>query len=138
VGTTTVRRERLDALLQQVQAAKGIRLEVGILESTPHLGHDGRPGPTIAQVLAWIEAGIGSKPARPIIRWVVAAKRDEIRQHMRWVGHRIALGQDPRGDLEKLRADLERWAKDRMVAVDAIDTGQTRDAITAVVRHGGR
>ncbi|MGL5909210.1 MAG: hypothetical protein ACRCZP_04355, partial [Phycicoccus sp.] len=128
---------RLDALLQRVQAAKGITVEFGVLEAAPHLGPNGEPGPSIAQVLAWIEAGIGDKPSRPIIRWVVAAKRDEIRRHMRWIAHAIALGRDPAPELERLRKDLETWAKDRMDAVGAVDTGQTRAAIAAAVKRVG-
>lgn len=137
VGTTTVRRSQLDALLQRVQAAKGLTVEVGVLEAAVHRKPNGEPGPSIAQVLAWIEAGIGDTPSRPIIRWVVTAKRDEIRRHMRWVAHAIALGRDPAPELERLRAELEGWAKERMDAVGAVDSGQTRDAIAAAVRRVG-
>lgn len=137
MGTTTVRRTRLDALLQQVSAAKGIRVEFGVLEPTLHTGRMGRPGPTIAQVLAWIEAGIGDTPSRPIIRWVVAAKRDEIRRHLRWVAHAIALGREPGPELERLTTALVAWSRERIEAVGAVDTGQTRDAIAAVVRRVG-
>lgn len=139
MGTTTINRTRLDALMRHVQAAKGIVVDFGVLEAAPHLGPNGEPGPSIAQVLAWIEAGGGPNdlPSRPILRWVAEAKREEIRRHLRWIAHRIALGQDPAEALERLRHDLERWARDRMDAVGAVDSGQTRDAIEAVVRRVG-
>lgn len=136
MGRTTVNRSRLDALLHRVDAAKDIRVEYGVPDPSPvHRKPNGEPGPTVAQVLAWIEAGVNDTPARPILRWVGAAKREDIRRHLRWIAHRIALGQDPADALERLRLDLETWCRERMDAVGAVDSGQTRDAITAVVRR---
>jgi len=106
-------------------------VDYGIPDPSPD--HRRSTSVSVAQVLAWIEVGTPTMPARPILRWVGAAKRDEIRQHQRWINHRVLLGEDPRDELEALRSDLERWLKERITAVDAVDTGHTRETLTAVV-----
>lgn len=130
-GSVTVERDRLDSILSQTKSIRGVRVDYGIPDPSPD--HRRSQGVSVAQVLAWIEAGTVNMPARPILRWVAAAKRDEIRQHQRWINHRVLLGQDPAAELEALRADLEKWCRERMTSVGAVDTGQTRDTVTAIV-----
>ena len=76
-----------------------------------------------------------ARPARPIVRWVAQAKRGEMQAMVRQVAHAVATGHDPAPRLERLRSALAEWTRARIIDVGAVDTGQTRDAITAVVRH---
>jgi hypothetical protein len=137
MGSTRVNRDRLDGILRRAGELKGTRVEYGIPSPAPaHVRPNGEPGPSVAQVLAWIEAGTPTMSARPILRWLGQAKRDEIRQGMRWVAHAVALGRDPAPELERLRLALQEWLRERITTVDAVDTGQTRAALTAVVVRG--
>jgi hypothetical protein len=52
------------------------------------------------------------------------------------VAHAVALGRDPAPELERLRLALQEWLRERITTVDAVDTGQTRAALTAVVVRG--
>ncbi len=76
-----------------------------------------------------------ARPARPIVRWVATAKRGQMRALVRQVAQAVVTGQDPEPRLERLRSALAEWTRARIIDVGAVDTGQTRDAITAVVRH---
>jgi hypothetical protein len=74
--------------------------------------------------------------ARPILRWVAEARREDMRALMRRAGRDLMEGHDPGSTIELLRASLAEWTRNRLIDVGAVDTGQTRDAITAVVRRG--
>lgn len=78
-----------------------------------------------------------SRPARPVIRWVAVAKRDMMRAGFRNAALAAIKGREPGPELESLRAGLAEVTRARIIDVGAVDTGQTRDAITAT-RVGGR
>lgn len=95
-----------------------------------HTGHDGKPkGVTTNDVLRFIEYGTPTMAERPVIRYVAAAHRRELREAAAEVSRAVAA---KRAHVPKLQALGERLAaltQARIVAVGAVDTGQTLRSI---------
>jgi hypothetical protein len=104
-----------------------------------HTGHDGKPkGITTNDVLGFIEYGTQTMAERPVIRWVQATKRREIREASREVARAVA---QKRSHVPKLRA-LGEMLRDVTIArirdVEAVDTSQTVQSIHYAVERRGR
>jgi len=184
-----------ERMMASAKRLDGEAIVFGIPAPAPlHRGKPGRPakpGLTTAQVLAWVEFGVGKRrrsttapssgggrrrrswlgrialrirrflrgfggrrgrpvpsrkpetrktgmgrPARPVIRWVAAARRDLMRDGFRIACRDVLRGRDHLPAMEVLRAQLADATRERIIAVEAVDTGQTRDAITAKIVRG--
>jgi hypothetical protein len=104
-----------------------------------HTGHDGKPkGVTTNDVLKFIEYGVRGMPERPIIRYVQAARRQEIREASRDIARAVAQKRSHVPKLHALGAMLRDATIARIRAVDAVDTGQTVGSIHYVLERRGR
>jgi hypothetical protein len=95
-----------------------------------HTGHDGKPkGVSTNDVLAFIEFGTPTMPERPVIRYVAAAHRRELREAAADVSRAVAQRRAHVPKLHAMGARLVALTKARIQAVSAVDTGQTLRSI---------
>lgn len=104
-----------------------------------HTGHDGKPkGVDTNDVLRFIEYGTQTMPERPVIRYVQAAHRREIREGAAAIAKAVAQKRAHLPALEALGLRLVELTKTRIRQVQAVDTSQTLDSIRHVIDRRGR
>lgn len=123
---------KFDDLRASVKRLAGREIRFGVPDPAPaHRGSE--RGLTVANVLAFVEFGTRRVRERPIIRWLASARRPDLRESFLDVVGSALAGGDPEPDLQSLADKLTAMLRQRIVEVDAIDTGQTRDELGAVV-----
>lgn len=146
--TSTLDTRPLANLTRGWRAIDGAAVRFGAMSegggpAPEHTGRDGKPkGVTTNDVLRFIEYGTEhdgwSMPERPVIRYVQAALRREIREASREIARAVAQKRSHVPKLHALGERLRDATIARIRAVDAVDTGQTVASIHYVLERRGR
>lgn len=142
--TSTLDTRPLANLTRGWRAIQGTAIRFGAMAedggpAPQHTGRDGRPkGVTTNDVLAFIEYGVQGRPERPVIRWVQGALRREIREGSAEVARAVSRKRSHVPRLKALGERLRDATRDRIRAVDAVDTGQTLRSVHYVLERRGR
>lgn len=132
---STLDRAGLANVTRGWRALNGAAIEFGAMSPTggpppEHTGHDGKPkGVTTNDVLRFIEFGTPTMAERPVIRFVQATLRQEMREGAAAVSRAVAARRAHVPLLHALGERLAQATRARIQAVDAIDTGQTLRSI---------
>ena len=136
---STLDREPIVRATKGWRSLRGERIRFGAMApgggpAPEHTGHDGKPkGVTTNDVLAFVEYGAQGRPERPIIRYVQQAHANVMRSGAAAVVRAIAKHKAHRPLLQDLADKLADLTRERIVAVGAVDTGQTLRSVHGVV-----
>jgi len=155
VNTITDRDNGARALLARLEAQRGARVRVGVLDDAAKRTEDGEGPMTLLEVAAVHEFGAGHVPQRSFIRATVDAREAEIRDLQRALSVQILRG-DVEEDvaLERLGAKVAAMCQNRIAdgiapelapetierkgsSKPLVDTGQLKAAITFRVYREG-
>lgn len=138
---STLDREPIIRATKGWRSLRGERVRFGAMAPDggappEHTGHDGKPkGVTTNDVLAFIEYGTQGRAERPVIRYVQYAHANVMRVGAAAVVKAIAQHRAHRPLLEEMARKLADLTRDRILAVGAVDTGQTLESIHGVVER---
>lgn len=141
---STLDKTELVRLTRAWRALNGDEIRFGAMApdggpAPEHTGRDGRPkGISTNTVLGWIEFGTARMAERPVIRWVQQTRRREIQQGAAAVARAIGQKKAHVPKLHALGELLRDATRNRIVAVDAVDTGQTLRSIHYAIDRRGR